>query len=194
MLLADRISAVSRLLPNGCQVSEALTMVKAGVYLVARLAPVFADQGAWRPLVLAVGSITMVTGGWRALRQYDLKRILAFGTVSQLGFLVVLFGAGTPESTVAGVTVLLAHALFKAALFLVVGVIDHQAHTRDIRALGRYRPGWAGPIVVAVVSGASMAGVPLLVGGWFAVRRRILAAEVDELEAEADELDPEPRA
>jgi multicomponent Na+:H+ antiporter subunit A len=140
------------------------TMVKAGVYLIARLAPAFAEQGVWRPIVLTVGLATMLTGGWRALRQHDLKRILAFGTVSQLGFMVTLFGAGTPESTAAGVAVLLGHALFKAALFLVVGVIDHQAHTRDIRALGRFGPGWAGPTVVAVVSGASMAGIPLLLG------------------------------
>ncbi|QXC59660.1 DUF4040 domain-containing protein [Aquihabitans sp. G128] len=140
------------------------TMVKAGVYLIARLAPVFADQGIWRPLVLSVGLVTMLTGGWRALRQHDLKRILAFGTVSQLGFLVVLFGVGTPEATEAGVVLLLAHALFKACLFLVVGVIDHQAHTRDIRALGRYGPGWLGPKVVAVAAGASMAGIPLLFG------------------------------
>ncbi|CAN5450611.1 Na+/H+ antiporter subunit A [soil metagenome] len=140
------------------------TMVKAGVYLIARLAPVFATQGIWRPLVVTVGLVTMLTGGWRALRQYDLKRILAFGTVSQLGFLVVLFGVGTPEATEAGVVLLLAHALFKACLFLVVGVIDHQAHTRDIRRLGVYGPGWLGPKVVAVVAGASMAGIPLLFG------------------------------
>jgi multicomponent Na+:H+ antiporter subunit A len=140
------------------------TMVKAGVYLIARFAPIFAEQGAWRPLVLTIGLVTMITGGWRALRQYDLKRILAFSTVSQLGFLVVLFGAGIPEATVAGVTVLLAHALFKAGLFLVVGVIDHQAHTRDIRALGRYGPGWSGPRLVAIACGASMAGIPLMFG------------------------------
>ena len=140
------------------------TMVKAGVYLIARLAPIFAEQGAWRPVVLAVGSLTMLTGGWRALRQYDLKRILAYGTVSQLGFLVVLFGAGFPEATAAGVVVLLAHALFKAGLFLVVGVVDHQAHTRDIRRLGRYGPGWAGPMAAAVICGASMAGLPPLIG------------------------------
>jgi len=106
----------------------------------------------------------MLTGGWHALHQYDLKRILAYGTVSQLGFLVILFGAGTPEATTAGVVVLLAHALFKAGLFLVVGVIDHQAHTRDIRQLGRYGPGWGGPMVVAVVCGASMAGIPPVLG------------------------------
>jgi multicomponent Na+:H+ antiporter subunit A len=139
-------------------------MVKAGIYLVARLAPAFAAQGAWRPLVLGVGLISMIGGGWRALRQYDLKRILAFGTVSQLGFMMVLFGAGVPEATVAGVAVLFAHALFKATLFMVVGVVDHQTHTRDIRALGRYGPGWHGPRVAAIVAGASMAGIPLLFG------------------------------
>lgn len=140
------------------------TMVKAGVYLIARFSPMFADVGFWRPLVIGIGLATMLTGGWHALHQYDLKRILAYGTVSQLGFLVVLFGAGTPEATTAGVIVLLAHALFKAGLFLVVGVIDHQAHTRDIRQLGRYGPGWGGPMVVAVICGASMAGIPPLLG------------------------------
>jgi len=139
-------------------------MVKAGVYLIARLAPAFAEQPPWRPLVLGVGLITMISGGYRALRQYDLKRILAFGTVSQLGFLVVLLGVGSPEATAAGVAVLLAHALFKATLFLVVGVVDHQTHTRDIRALGSYGPGWNGPRVSAAIAGASMAGVPLLFG------------------------------
>ncbi|MCB0970614.1 MAG: hypothetical protein KDA97_03705, partial [Acidimicrobiales bacterium] len=140
------------------------TMVKAGVYLVARFAPAFGDQLPWRPLVLTVGLITMLAGGWRALRQYDLKRILAFGTVSQLGFMMVLFGAGTPEATVAGVAVLLAHALFKAALFLVTGVIDHETGTRDIRALGGYGPGWLGPKLAAIAAGLSMAGIPLLFG------------------------------
>jgi multicomponent Na+:H+ antiporter subunit A len=140
------------------------TMVKAGVYLVARLAPAFAETGLWRPVVLTVGLVSMLSGGWRALRQYDLKRILAFGTVSQLGFMIVLFGAGTPESTAAGVIVLFAHALFKATLFLVVGVVDHQTHTRDIRALGGYGPGWNGPRLAALIGGASMAGIPLTFG------------------------------
>ena len=140
------------------------TMVEAGVYVIARFAPIFAVQGSWRPVVLTVGLVTMLTGGVRALRQHDLKRILAYGTISQLGFMVVLFGAGIPEATEAGVVLLFAHALFKAGLFLVVGVIDHEAHTRDIRALGRYGPGWAGPRLVAVVSAASMAGIPLMFG------------------------------
>ena len=97
------------------------TMVKAGVFLVARFAPSFADVGLWRPLVLAAGCCTLVFGGLRALRQHDLKLLLAFGTVSQLGLLMVLFGAGTPATVTAGWVLLVAHAAFKAALFMVVG-------------------------------------------------------------------------
>lgn len=143
---------------------HAAAMVKAGVYLVARLAPAFATVGLWRPLVIGVGLATMVVGGWRALRQTDLKRLLAFGTVSQLGFLIVLVGVGTREAALAGGALLLAHGLFKAALFLTVGVIDHETGTRDIRALsglGRRMPVLA---VAATLAAASMAGVPPLFG------------------------------
>lgn len=140
------------------------TMVKAGVYLVARMAPAFAAIGSWRALVVGVGVATMLVGGYRALRQHDLKLLLAFGTVSQLGFLTALFGAGTPETVRAGTALLVAHGAFKAALFMVVGVIDHQAHTRDLRklsGLGRRLPVLA---AVAVIAGASMAGLPPLLG------------------------------
>lgn len=143
---------------------HAAAMVKAGVYLVARLAPAFALVGAWRPVVLTVGLLTMVLGGWRALRQHDLKRLLAFGTVSQLGFLMVLLGAGTRAAAVAGATLLLAHGLFKSTLFLTVGVIDHQTGTRDLRVLsglGRRFPVLA---VVATLAALSMAGVAPLLG------------------------------
>ncbi|MET0910589.1 MAG: proton-conducting transporter membrane subunit, partial [Ilumatobacteraceae bacterium] len=111
------------------------TMVKAGVYLLARFAPVFAVVSPWRPLVLTVGLVTMLAGGLRALRQYDLKLLLAYGTVSQLGLLVVLVGAGTTAATQAGIVLLIAHAMFKAMAFMVVGIVDHQAGTRDIRLL-----------------------------------------------------------
>jgi len=141
------------------------TMVKAGVFLVARVAPVFAGVvGVWRPLVIVVGLVTMVAGGLRALRQVDLKLLLAHGTVSQLGLMMVLMGAGTGEATAAGVTVLVAHVLFKAALFMVVGVVDHQAGTRDLRSLPELGRGWTGVKVIAVVSAASMAGIPALAG------------------------------
>jgi multicomponent Na+:H+ antiporter subunit A len=114
--------------------------------------------------VLTVGLITMIAGGLRALRRYDLKLLLAFGTMSQLGLMLVLLGAGTAEATVAGCTLLLAHAVFKAPLFMVVGMIDHETGTRDIRALRRLGPGWGPVELIAVVSAASMAGVPLAFG------------------------------
>jgi multicomponent Na+:H+ antiporter subunit A len=139
-------------------------MVKAGVYLVARLSPAFADVGIWRPLVVSVGLVTMIAGGLRALRPFDLKRLLAFGTISQLGFLMVLFGLGQPEATAAGCALLLAHGLFKAALFMVVGIVDHEVHTRDIRRLPAFGPGWTATKIVAVASAASMAAIPPFAG------------------------------
>jgi multicomponent Na+:H+ antiporter subunit A len=140
------------------------TMVKAGIYLAARLAPAFALVGFWRPVVIGVGLFTMIGGALRALRQTDLKLLLAFGTVSQLGFMLVLAGAGRPEATKAAVVLLLAHGLFKGALFLVVGIVDHELGTRDVDALPRLAGGWRGVRVVAILSAASMAGVPPLVG------------------------------
>jgi multicomponent Na+:H+ antiporter subunit A len=140
------------------------TMVKGGVYLVARLAPAFATVGLWRPLILGLGLASLFLGGYRALRQHDVKYLLAYGTISQLGLMMVLFGVGIPEATLAGAALLVAHGAFKAALFMVVGVIDHQAHTRDLRVLdglGRRLPWLA---AVAAVSAASMAGLPLLFG------------------------------
>ncbi|MEZ5235164.1 MAG: proton-conducting transporter membrane subunit [Acidimicrobiales bacterium] len=141
------------------------TMVKAGIYLIARLSGPFAEQvGWWRPVLVGIGLATMVLGGWRALRQHDAKLLLAFGTVNQLGLLVALFGAGVPELTFAGVAVLLAHALYKAALFMVVGVIDHQTHTRDLRVLGSVSARWPALTAVAVIGSLSMAGIVPLFG------------------------------
>lgn len=143
---------------------HAAAMVKAGIYLVARLAPGFAEVPGWRPIVLGLGLATMLVGGYRALRQNDLKLLLAFGTVSQLGFLLVLVGGGSQELATAGLAMVVAHALFKATLFLTVGVVDHATGTRDLRALsglGRRLP------VLAVIGGlaaASMAGIPPMVG------------------------------
>ena len=143
---------------------HAAAMVKAGVYLVAVLAPVFAGAPGWRPVLLTLGAATMLLGGWRALRQYDIKLLLAYGTVSQLGFLVVLMGIGTRAAALGGLAVLVSHALFKAALFLVVGIVDHSAGTRDLRKLAGV--GRSMPVVAAAaaVAGASMAAVPPLLG------------------------------
>jgi multicomponent Na+:H+ antiporter subunit A len=140
------------------------TMVKAGVVLVARFAPMFAGADLWRPLVMGAGCATLVFGGLRSLRQHDLKLLLAFGTVSQLGLLMVLLGAGTAATATAGWELLLAHAAFKATLFMVVGIIDHQTGTRDIRMLPPLRRGWRATEIVAIAAAASMAGVPLSAG------------------------------
>lgn len=143
---------------------HAASMVKAGVYLVARLAPGFADRPVfWVPTVV-LGLATMVVGGWRALAQTDLKRLLAFGTVSQLGFLTAVFGVGTPVAGVAGVAMLLAHGFFKAPLFLVTGIVDHATGTRDVRRLSGLGRSLRVTAVVAGAAAASMAGVPLLLG------------------------------
>ncbi len=140
------------------------TMVKAGVYLVARLAPAYSALDMWRPVVVTVGVVTMVGGGLRALRQYDLKLLLAYGTISQLGFMIAVFGWGTAASDTAGCVMLLAHGAFKAAGFMVVGIVDHQQGTRDIRRMPRMGPGWAPVVTVTAIAAASMAGVPLLFG------------------------------
>lgn len=143
---------------------HAAAMVKAGIYLVARLAPGYAESEGWLPVLVTLGVWTMLVGAWRALRQYDLKLLLAYGTVSQLGFLMIAVGLNTRDTALAGVALLLAHALYKAALFLVVGIIDHRAGTRDWRRLsgvGRSAPALA---VITFVAVASMAGLPPLFG------------------------------
>ncbi len=140
------------------------TMVKAGVYLVARMAPMFATTGNWRLVLMVIGALTMVIGGLRALRQTDLKLLLAYGTVSQLGFMMLLLGVGEYHIAEAGLVLILAHAAFKAALFMVVGMVDHQTGTREITELHGFGSSWRLVQVVAVVSAASMAGIPLLFG------------------------------
>ena len=153
---------------------HAAAMVKAGVYLVALLAPAFAAAPGWRGLLLSLGLFTMVLGGWRALRQFDVKLLLAYGTVSQLGFLLVVVSIGTRAAALAGLAMLVAHALFKAALFLVVGIVDRRTGTRDLRVLsgvGRTAPILA---VTAALAGASMAGLPPLTG--FVAKESVLGA------------------
>ncbi|HEY9497681.1 MAG TPA: Na+/H+ antiporter subunit A [Terrimesophilobacter sp.] len=160
---------------------HAAAMVQAGIYLIARLAPGFAGTPGWHPVLLGLGLFTMLLGGWRALKQFDLKLLLAHGTVSQLGFLVVVVSLGTPTAALAGVALLLAHALFKAALFLVVGIIDHRAGSRDLRklsGLGREAPFLAG---IAALSVLSMAGVPLTAG--FVAKEAVISALLESTAA-----------
>lgn len=143
---------------------HAAAMVKAGVYLVARLAPGFADVPVWRPVVIVLGAATMLLGGWRALRLNDLKLVLAYGTVSQLGFLTLLAGVGNRDTALAAAVMILGHALFKAPLFLVTGIVDHAAGTRDLRKLSGVGRALPHVCTVAVLAAASMAALPPLLG------------------------------
>jgi multicomponent Na+:H+ antiporter subunit A len=157
---------------------HAASMVKAGVYLVARLSPGFADLAVWWVPVVVAGIGTMLVGGWRALAETDLKRVLAFGTVSQLGFLMVLLGAGGRIAALAGVAMLLAHGLFKAPLFMIVGAIDHSTGTRDLRRLSGLRHSMPGLALAGALSAASMAGLPPLLG--FVGKETAFEAFLDE--------------
>ncbi|MBM7824293.1 multicomponent Na+:H+ antiporter subunit A [Arcanobacterium pluranimalium] len=139
-------------------------MVKAGIYLIARFAPGLASSDVWRIAILFAGTITLILGGYRALKQTDLKLLLAFGTVSQLGLLSMFVGYGTASMMLAGLTMLVAHALFKSALFLCVGVVDWATGTRDLRELnGLWRKM---PILsaMAAIATASMIGLPPFLG------------------------------
>lgn len=162
---------------------HAAAMVKAGIYLVARLAPGYADIPGWQALLVGLGVWTMVVGAWRSLRQYDLKLVLAYGTVSQLGFLMVITGFGSRDAALAAAALLLAHALYKATLFLVVGIIDHQAGTRDWRKLSGLWRTTPSLFVITAIAVASMAGIPPLLG--FVAKEAVFGAFV-EAAAEGD--------
>jgi multicomponent Na+:H+ antiporter subunit A len=139
-------------------------MVKAGVYLLARLSPALGGTDVWIGTISVVGGITMLLGGWLALVQSDLKRILAYSTVSALGMLTLLLGLGESLAIQAAMAYLLGHAIYKGALFLVAGAVDHSTGTRDVNRLGGL--GRAMPItaLAAVVAALSMAGLPPLFG------------------------------
>lgn len=114
---------------------HAAAMVKAGIYLIARFEPAFGQVDLWKYTIIVAGLITTLIGGWQALKQTDLKLMLAYGTMSQLGFMAVFLGVGTVEAAVAGLALLVAHAIFKSALFMSVGVIDRSCGTRDGRRI-----------------------------------------------------------
>ncbi len=140
------------------------TMVKAGVYLIARMTPIVGSTPLWTTMVTVAGATTMVVGAYRAVQETDLKRILAYSTLSALGVLTMLLGVGTREAIVAALVYLVAHAAYKGALFLVAGAIDHEAGTRDISVLSGLRRTM--PMTALAGGGAaiSMAGVPLTLG------------------------------
>ena len=140
------------------------TMVKLGVFLLARLDPGFGEWPLWEWALKAAGSITAAWGMMLALRERDLKRILAWSTVATLGTLVTLVGLRGEGATVAVGALLLAHALYKAPLFFVAGNIDHGTGTRVIDRLGNLRHAMPWTAAAALLAGASMAGMPLSFG------------------------------
>lgn len=153
------------------------TMVKAGIYLLVRFSPALGDTALWQNALMGIGLLTMFVGALLALRQRDLKAALAYSTISQLGALVALVGLPHGEGLKAALVGILAHGLYKAALFLVAGAVDHTTGTRDMTKLGglaRYMPGWA---VVSVLAGLSMAGLPPLLG--FVAKETLLDAMLE---------------
>jgi multicomponent Na+:H+ antiporter subunit A len=136
------------------------TMVKAGVYLVARLTPAFSGVVFWDTSVAVIGTLTALTGAALALQQSDLKRILAYSTVSALGTLMLLFAIATPLALKGAVVFLLCHCLYKGGLFLVAGAVDHCAGSRNVHQLGGLFGTLPVLAVAACLTGLSMAGLP----------------------------------
>ncbi|MBL0936207.1 MAG: putative monovalent cation/H+ antiporter subunit A [Rhizobiaceae bacterium] len=140
------------------------TMVKAGVYLLMRLNPVMGDTALWETVLPLFGGVTLLVGGFLAVRQSDLKLMLAYTTVASLGLLVMLTGFGSEHAIEAAVLYLIAHSLFKGALFMVAGIIDHEAGSRDVTRLGGLRKAMPITFGAALVAAISMGGLPPLFG------------------------------
>lgn len=150
------------------------TMVKAGIFLTARMSTILGGTELWFYMVAGIGITTMLLGSYLAVQQRDLKALLAFSTVSQLGFIITMFGFGTEAAIAAGILHIFNHGTFKGSLFMLVGIIDHQTGTRDIErlsGLGRKMPLTS---ILMFIGAFSMAGVPLLSG--FVSKEMILGA------------------
>ncbi len=151
------------------------TMVKAGVFLLARLWPVLAGTELYTGIVSSVGLVTMIFGAFVALFRHDLKSILAYSTISQLGLLVMLLGFSLELAAVAAVLHILNHAAFKAALFMAAGIVDHETGTRDIRRLGGLARVMPITAIIATAAAAAMAGLPPM-GGFISKEMMLDAA------------------
>ncbi|TQS71399.1 monovalent cation/H+ antiporter subunit A [Rhodobacteraceae bacterium] len=140
------------------------TMVKAGLFLMARLWPVLSGTPEWFYIVASVGLLTMLIAAKIAIFKDDMKALLAFSTVSHLGLITFCFGLGTHAGVVAGVFHIINHASFKAALFMTAGIVDHEAHTRNLQRLGGLRKLMPVTFTIATIATLSMAGIPLFNG------------------------------
>ncbi|GAA0772704.1 putative monovalent cation/H+ antiporter subunit A [Roseibium denhamense] len=140
------------------------TMVKAGVYLLMRMHPVLGETALWTTVLPLFGGVTLLVGTILAVRQTDLKLMLAYTTVASLGLLVMLTGSSYEKALEGAVLYLLAHSLFKGALFMVAGTIDHEAGTRDVTKLGGLRSAMPITFAAACLAGLSMSGLPPFIG------------------------------
>ncbi len=136
------------------------TMVKAGLFLMARLYPVMSGTAEWFWIVTLAGLITMVLGALIGIFQNDLKGLLAYSTVSHLGLITMLLGFSTEAAAIGAAFHIINHATFKASLFMTAGIVDHEAHTRDIRRLGGLRHLMPITFAISVIATLSMAGIP----------------------------------
>ena len=140
------------------------TMVKAGIYILARFTPLLGGTPAWNTTLIIVGSITMLYAAIHSVFRLDMKSILAYSTISALGILVFLIGLGTEEALLAASVFILVHALYKATLFLVTGIVDHETGTRDVTVLGGLRKVMMPVAIAAGLAALSNAGAPPFFG------------------------------
>jgi multicomponent Na+:H+ antiporter subunit A len=140
------------------------TMVKAGIYLLARFTPVLGDVPVWNNTLMAVGGFTMLYAAFHSILKKDLKEILAYSTISALGMLVFLIGLGTPGALLAATLFIIVHALYKATLFLVTGIIDHETGSRDINKLSGLRKVMMPVAIAGLLAMLSNSGIPPTLG------------------------------
>lgn len=140
------------------------TMVKAGIYLLARLQPELGGTALWVGALSVVGATTMLTGAFLAIHHTNIKKLLAYSTIMALGTLTMLLGIGTEYAMTAFVTFLLAHSMYKGALFMVAGILDHETGTKDVTAMGGLRKLMPVTATITMVAALSLAGVPPLLG------------------------------
>lgn len=140
------------------------TMVKAGIFLMARLLPVLGGTPEWHIIVTLTGLATLLFGAYFALLKTDLKGLLAFSTISHLGLITMLLGLGTAGAVVAALFHIINHATFKAGLFMIAGIVDHETGSRDMRKLSGLRKWMPFTTILAVITSAAMAGIPLFNG------------------------------
>ncbi|RUR32052.1 putative monovalent cation/H+ antiporter subunit A [Vreelandella andesensis] len=140
------------------------TMVKAGIYLLARLQPELGGTALWVGILSVIGAITMLTGAFLAIHHTNIKKLLAYSTIMALGTLTMLLGIGSEYAMTAFVTFLLAHSMYKGALFMVAGILDHETGTKDVTAMGGLKSAMPITAVIACVAALSLAGMPPLFG------------------------------